>query len=87
MVYAATHFYGPYCRASVQRYGEIAPYTSLHIIALSPQETTAICALWSGNLHLRFEDIYHLPVFEKTMWLKSTTFSHHRIHNFESLLT
>jgi hypothetical protein len=65
----------------------IAPYASPLSVASPPQETTAVCALWSGNLHLEVEDICRVPVFEKTLKLKTTTYGHPGVHHFKSLLT
>ena len=87
MVYGMPPFYRPCCRANVQRYGNIAPYAPPPSIASSSQETTAVCALWSGNLHLEVEDISRVPVFEKTLKLKTTTYGHPGVHHFKSLLT
>ena len=52
-----------------------------------PQETTAICALWLGNIHLEVEDICRIPLFEKTLKLKTTTYGHPGVSEFKSLLT
>ncbi|KAH9961180.1 hypothetical protein BJV74DRAFT_871919 [Russula compacta] len=51
------------------------------------QETTAICALWSSNLHLEVEDICRIPLFEKTLKLKSTSYGLPGVSEFKSLLT
>jgi len=51
------------------------------------EETTAICALWSGNLHLEVEDICCVPLFEKTLKLKTTTYGLPGVSEFKSLLT
>ncbi|KAI0273218.1 hypothetical protein BGY98DRAFT_1099469 [Russula aff. rugulosa BPL654] len=51
------------------------------------EETTAICALWSGNLHLEVEDICRVPLFEKTLKLKTSTYGHPGVSEFTSLLT
>ncbi|KAI9511016.1 hypothetical protein F5148DRAFT_1010122 [Russula earlei] len=50
------------------------------------EETTAICALWSGNLHLEVEDIYHVPLFEKTLKLKTTAYGLPGVSEFKGLL-
>ncbi|KAI9453842.1 hypothetical protein BJY52DRAFT_1152884 [Lactarius psammicola] len=51
------------------------------------EESTAVCALWSGNLHLEVEDICRVPAFEKTLKLKSTTYGLPGVHHFKSLIT
>lgn len=69
---------------------EVRQYCPLPLppsIALLPQETIAVCALWSGNLHLEVEDICRVPVFEKTLKLKTTTYGLPGVHHFKSLLT
>ncbi|KAI0302865.1 hypothetical protein B0F90DRAFT_1713063 [Multifurca ochricompacta] len=38
------------------------------------EETTSICSQWSGNLHLEVEDICEVPLFKKTLKLKTTTY-------------
>ena len=52
-----------------------------------PQETTSICALWSGNRHLEVEEICRTPLFEKTLKIKTTIYGHPGASEFESLLT
>jgi hypothetical protein len=52
-----------------------------------PQETMAICSLWSGNLHLEVEDICRVPLFEKRLKLKTTTYGRPGVSEFKSLLT
>jgi hypothetical protein len=46
-----------------------------------------ICALWSGNRHLEVEEICHIPLFEKTLKKKTTTYGHPGVLEFISLLT
>jgi len=60
------------------------PYPST---ALFPQETTAICASWSGNLHLDVEDICRVPLFDKTLKLKTATYGQLGVSEFKTLLT
>ncbi|KAI9455038.1 hypothetical protein F5148DRAFT_1277260 [Russula earlei] len=50
------------------------------------EETTAICALWSGHFHLEVEDIYHLPLFEKTLRLERTAYGPPGVSEFKALL-
>jgi len=62
-------------------------YTLYPIKALSfPQETTAICARLSGNLHLEVEDISRVPLFEKTLKLKTTSYGQPGVAQFKLLL-
>jgi hypothetical protein len=61
-----------------------SPYSST---SSSPKETTAISALWSGNLHLDVEDICRVPLFEKTLKLATTTYGLSGVSEFKSLLT
>ena len=42
--------------------------------------------MWSGNLHLEIEDIYRVPLFEKTLNLKTTTYGLPGVSEFKSLL-
>jgi len=61
-------------------------YTLYPTIVLSfPQETTAICAQWSGNLHLEVEDNTRV-LFEKTWKLKATTYGQPGVAEFKLLL-
>jgi hypothetical protein len=69
--------------AEVRRFYTV-PYPSS---SFSPKETIAICALWSGNLHLEVEDICRIPLFEKTLKLRTTSYSLPGVSEFESLLT
>ncbi len=77
--------------ANAQRYDGVAVASSTlsehSIITVPPQETTAICALWSGNLHLEAEDIFRVPLFKKTLKLKTTTYGLPGVSEFETLLT
>jgi hypothetical protein len=68
---------------------EVRHYSNSHIPSTgsSPQETTAICALWSGNRHLEVEDICHIPLFEKTLELMTTKYGQPGHSEFKSLLT
>ncbi|KAH9955863.1 hypothetical protein BC827DRAFT_1158069 [Russula dissimulans] len=50
------------------------------------EETTAICARWSDNLHLEVEDVSRVPLFEKTLKLKTTTYGQPGVAEFKSLL-
>ncbi len=59
----------------------------IRLVLSSLQEATAICALWSGNLHLEVEDIYHVPLFEKTLKLETTTYGLPGVSEFKTLLT
>jgi hypothetical protein len=52
-----------------------------------PQETMAICALWSGNLHLEVDDICRVPLFEKSLKLMTATYGRPGVSEFKSLLT
>jgi len=56
-------------------------------IASFTQEVTSVCALWSGNLHLEVEEICRIPLFDKTLKLKDTTYGQPGVHHFKSLLT
>ncbi len=78
-------FYRLYWLASAPRYEHCT--TPCPSIALSPQETTAICSLWSGNLHLEVEDICRVPLFKKTLKLKTTKYGLPGVSEFKSLLT
>lgn len=69
--------------AEVRDDDTITPYPS----STSPQETTAICSLWSGNFHLEVEDICRVPLFETTLKLKTTTYGRPGVSEFKSLLT
>ncbi len=60
---------------------------SIRLVLSPPQEATAICALWSGNLHLEVEDICRVPLFEKTLKLKTTTYGLPGESEFKTLLT
>jgi hypothetical protein len=71
------------CAEVRRRYSNPSPSTG----SSPPQETTAICALWSGNFHLEVEDICRVPLFEKTLKLKTTTYGHPGVSEFKSLLT
>ncbi|KAI0250871.1 hypothetical protein BJV78DRAFT_525602 [Lactifluus subvellereus] len=51
------------------------------------EEATAICALWSGNLHLEVEDICRIPVFEKTLKLRTTIYGLPGVSLFKTWLT
>jgi hypothetical protein len=72
---------------------ECAEVRRLYVVPLypsssfSPKETIAICALWSGNLHLEVEDICRVPLFEKTLKLKTTSYGLPGVSEFKSLLT
>ena len=65
---------------------EVSNITPQPSIASYPQETAAVCTLWSGNLHLEVADICRVPIFEKTLELKSTIVGHPGFHFFKSLL-
>ncbi|KAI9434828.1 hypothetical protein H4582DRAFT_1818325 [Lactarius indigo] len=57
---------------------------------LSPEcaeETTSVCAQWSGNLHLEVDEICRVPAFDKTLKLKTTTYGQPGVHFFKSLIT
>jgi len=71
------------CAEVRRRYSNPYPSTG----SSSTQESTAICASWSGNLHLEVEDICRVPLFEKTLKLKTTTYGHPGVSEFKSLLT
>ncbi|KAI0250865.1 hypothetical protein BJV78DRAFT_525300 [Lactifluus subvellereus] len=51
------------------------------------EEATAICALWSGNRHLEVEDICRIPVFEKTLKLRTTIYGLPGVSLFKTWLT
>jgi hypothetical protein len=76
MVRKTQLFYRRCWLVCAQRYDDVTLTPYLCTGSSSPQETTAICALWSGNLHLEVEDICRVPMFEKTLKLKTTTYSH-----------
>jgi hypothetical protein len=55
--------------------------------SLSLKETTAICALSSGDLQLEVGDICRVPLFKKTLKLKTTKYGLPELSEFTSLLT
>ena len=70
------------CAEVRRQYSNLYPSTGS-----SPQETTAICTSWSGNLHLEVGDICRVPLFEKTLKLMTSTYGHPGVSEFTSLLT
>ncbi|KAF9231336.1 hypothetical protein BU15DRAFT_90942 [Melanogaster broomeanus] len=49
------------------------------------EEIISICAGWSSDLHLEVEDIYHVPLFEKSLKLVSTKYGLPRPKHFKHM--
>ncbi|KAH9965566.1 hypothetical protein BGW80DRAFT_1345261 [Lactifluus volemus] len=54
---------------------------------LCAEEATSICTLWSGNAHLEVEEVCKIPVFEKTLRLRTTTYGLPGVSVFKTWLT
>ncbi|KAF7982846.1 hypothetical protein HWV62_25814 [Athelia sp. TMB] len=50
------------------------------------EEVTSICSGWTSDVHLDVDDIYKIPVFEKTLRLEQTKYGRPGPDEFEGLL-